>query len=308
MSRCLNLKKKGNLNSFWIYCISASCDWQILSLQTGLSCFLTSFLVLVLDFIFSLPPMVLYVFSLWFFMAPPALTNFYLHPFHVYLFPTTFIISHFLSSFLPSLPFPSSQSSFFHLRFSTTILVHVLHTSSTTTSQTTSLILLYFLPISQSTFLFPLFFLPTSQATSLITGPSSDIAVRMEAAWSAHVFPFTLQVFTFQAVSGASPCTTPPLHTPPEVPGFLLPPERVIITQPTPVVENAEENEKQEQADNAPGGSFSFRLNPRHEVMCMTFAFIKSVWLSNVRNLICLQNESVSYRLHMDLRFFFAYH
>ncbi|XP_042881081.1 protein nervous wreck-like isoform X2 [Penaeus japonicus] len=37
---------------------------------------------------------------------------------------------------------------------------------------------------------------------------------------------------TPDAVSGASPCTTPPPHTPPEVPGFLLPPERVIITQP----------------------------------------------------------------------------
>ncbi|KAG0721050.1 F-BAR and double SH3 domains protein 2 [Chionoecetes opilio] len=48
-------------------------------------------------------------------------------------------------------------------------------------------------------------------------------------------------VFTFQAFSGSSPCTTPPPHTPPEVPGFLLPPERVIITQPTPVVETAEE-------------------------------------------------------------------
>ncbi|XP_063598257.1 protein nervous wreck-like [Penaeus indicus] len=44
-----------------------------------------------------------------------------------------------------------------------------------------------------------------------------------------------------RAVSGASPCTTPPPHTPPEVPGFLLPPERVIITQPTPEVETAAE-------------------------------------------------------------------
>ncbi|KAK4289814.1 hypothetical protein Pmani_037244 [Petrolisthes manimaculis] len=42
---------------------------------------------------------------------------------------------------------------------------------------------------------------------------------------------------TPDGVSGASPLTTPPPHTPPEVPGFLLPPERVIITQPTPVVE-----------------------------------------------------------------------
>ncbi|XP_037801241.1 protein nervous wreck-like isoform X9 [Penaeus monodon] len=53
--------------------------------------------------------------------------------------------------------------------------------------------------------------------------------------------PLTPDVFTFQAVSGASPCTTPPPHTPPEVPGFLLPPERVIITQPTPEVETAAE-------------------------------------------------------------------
>ncbi|XP_071544056.1 protein nervous wreck [Panulirus ornatus] len=64
--------------------------------------------------------------------------------------------------------------------------------------------------------------------------------------------PLTPDVFTFQAVSGASPCTTPPLHTPPEVPGFLLPPERVIITQPTPVVENADEGEKHEETDSTP--------------------------------------------------------
>lgn len=57
---------------------------------------------------------------------------------------------------------------------------------------------------------------------------------------------------TPDAVSGASPCTTPPLHTPPEVPGFLLPPERVIITQPTPVVENADEGEKHEETDSTP--------------------------------------------------------
>ncbi|XP_050733609.1 protein nervous wreck-like isoform X14 [Eriocheir sinensis] len=55
--------------------------------------------------------------------------------------------------------------------------------------------------------------------------------------------PLTPDVFTFQAVSGASPCTTPPPHTPPEVPGFLLPPERVIITQPTPMVETVEESQ-----------------------------------------------------------------
>ncbi|XP_069952893.1 protein nervous wreck isoform X5 [Cherax quadricarinatus] len=61
--------------------------------------------------------------------------------------------------------------------------------------------------------------------------------------------PLTPDVFTFQAVSGASPCTTPPPHTPPEVPGFLLPPERVIITQPTPVAESAEDDESQEQTD-----------------------------------------------------------
>lgn len=48
-------------------------------------------------------------------------------------------------------------------------------------------------------------------------------------------------MFTFQALSGGSPGTTPPPHTPPEVPGFLLPPEGIIITQPTPEVETAEE-------------------------------------------------------------------
>nr|XP_045612891.1 protein nervous wreck-like [Procambarus clarkii] len=63
--------------------------------------------------------------------------------------------------------------------------------------------------------------------------------------------PLTPDVFTFQAISGASPCTTPPPHTPPEVPGFLLPPERVIITQPTPVLETAEEDEEQEQTNDA---------------------------------------------------------
>ena len=49
----------------------------------------------------------------------------------------------------------------------------------------------------------------------------------------------------------SSPCTTPPLHTPPEVPGFLLPPEGIIITLPTPEVETVEEamalKEKQKQ-------------------------------------------------------------
>ncbi|XP_045134770.1 protein nervous wreck-like isoform X23 [Portunus trituberculatus] len=57
---------------------------------------------------------------------------------------------------------------------------------------------------------------------------------------------------TPDAVSGASPCTTPPPHTPPEVPGFLLPPERVIITQPTPVVETAEEIQMPTEAPPAP--------------------------------------------------------
>ncbi|XP_068201145.1 protein nervous wreck isoform X9 [Palaemon carinicauda] len=73
--------------------------------------------------------------------------------------------------------------------------------------------------------------------------------------------PLTPDVFTFQAISGASPCTTPPPHTPPEVPGFLLPPERVIITQPTPDVETVEEAsqpppEQQEQQVN--GNAYSY--------------------------------------------------
>ncbi|KAK8388013.1 hypothetical protein O3P69_020117 [Scylla paramamosain] len=44
----------------------------------------------------------------------------------------------------------------------------------------------------------------------------------------------------------------PHIHTPPEVPGFLLPPERVIITQPTPVVETAEESQMPTEAPPAP--------------------------------------------------------
>ncbi|XP_064117381.1 protein nervous wreck-like isoform X7 [Macrobrachium nipponense] len=72
--------------------------------------------------------------------------------------------------------------------------------------------------------------------------------------------PLTPDVFTFQAISGASPCTTPPPHTPPEVPGFLLPPERVIITQPTPVAETIEEalqppTEQQEQQQQQVNGN-----------------------------------------------------
>ncbi|XP_069970142.1 protein nervous wreck isoform X5 [Penaeus vannamei] len=69
--------------------------------------------------------------------------------------------------------------------------------------------------------------------------------------------PLTPDVFTFQAVSGASPCTTPPPHTPPEVPGFLLPPERVIITQPTPEVETAAEaTEKPEEPAKEASSNF----------------------------------------------------
>ncbi|KAG7164728.1 nervous wreck-like, partial [Homarus americanus] len=83
--------------------------------------------------------------------------------------------------------------------------------------------------------------------------------------------PLTPDVFTFQAVSGASPCTTPPPHTPPEVPGFLLPPERVIITQPTPVVETAEEDDKPEQTDegaapsNFESPNFELELSGTHQ-------------------------------------------
>lgn len=62
---------------------------------------------------------------------------------------------------------------------------------------------------------------------------------------------------TPDAVSGASPCTTPPPHTPPEVPGFLLPPERVIITQPTPEVETAAEaTEKPEEPAKEASSNF----------------------------------------------------
>nr|XP_027209344.1 F-BAR and double SH3 domains protein 2-like [Penaeus vannamei] len=54
-----------------------------------------------------------------------------------------------------------------------------------------------------------------------------------------------------------SPCTTPPPHTPPEVPGFLLPPERVIITQPTPEVETAAEaTEKPEEPAKEASSNF----------------------------------------------------
>ncbi|KAF2349152.1 hypothetical protein FHG87_020092 [Trinorchestia longiramus] len=66
---------------------------------------------------------------------------------------------------------------------------------------------------------------------------------------------FTTQctvVYT-QGSSGGSLGTTPPPHTPPEVPGFLLPPEGIIITQPTPDVETFEEaiKLKQDQEDEA---------------------------------------------------------
>lgn len=57
-----------------------------------------------------------------------------------------------------------------------------------------------------------------------------------------------VQIFTFQAMSAGTPGTTPPPHTPPEVPGFLLPPEGIIITQPTPEVETVEEAMKIKQA------------------------------------------------------------
>ncbi|KAK7086067.1 hypothetical protein SK128_014161 [Halocaridina rubra] len=81
-----------------------------------------------------------------------------------------------------------------------------------------------------------------------------------------HLLPCTLQVFTFQAISGASPCTTPPPHTPPEVPGFLLPPERVIITQPTPVVETVEEIEKQPQEQQQVNGNACNYEQPNFEL------------------------------------------
>ena len=66
-------------------------------------------------------------------------------------------------------------------------------------------------------------------------------------------------MFTFQGYSGASPCTTPPPHTPPEIPGFLHAPQKVIITQPTPEVETAEEaaalHEKAAQEGAASGSA-----------------------------------------------------
>lgn len=41
------------------------------------------------------------------------------------------------------------------------------------------------------------------------------------------------------AQEGASPpMSAPPVFTPPDVPPFLLPPEEVIITQPTPEIEH----------------------------------------------------------------------
>ncbi|CAG7723878.1 unnamed protein product [Allacma fusca] len=53
----------------------------------------------------------------------------------------------------------------------------------------------------------------------------------------------------------------PPTYTPPEIPGHLLPPEKVIITQPTPETEQAENPPKNPAAYNYDKPNFEMELN-----------------------------------------------
>jgi hypothetical protein len=63
----------------------------------------------------------------------------------------------------------------------------------------------------------------------------------------------------FAQEGGSPPMSAPPVFTPPDVPPFLLPPEEVIVTQPTPEIEH-HKGESRQQTNRYAARTFN---NPR---------------------------------------------